>query len=107
MLSPDDVLRQLETRVDALERELARLDALTEEANALQLPRLFLLELELIRVKLVVELEWVRSLVADLKAGTITWSEEWLEEISQHYSLPSDATSYKLARPLANKETKA
>ena len=45
----------------ALERELARLDAMNAEAQAMQVPRLFLLEGELVRAQLVVELEWVRG----------------------------------------------
>jgi DNA-binding PadR family transcriptional regulator len=107
LLVPDDVRRQLETRIGALERELARQDAMTEEANAIQVPRLFLLEGELVRAQLVVELDWVRSVAADLKAGTLTWSSEWLDEIAQRYALPAGATSYKLAKPTATKETKA
>lgn len=107
LLTPDDVRRQLETRVGALERELARQDAMTAEANAIQVPRLFLLEGELVRAQLVVQLEWVRSVVADLQAGTLTWSEAWLADIAQRFSLPADATSYRLAKPTATKEPKA
>jgi DNA-binding PadR family transcriptional regulator len=107
LLSPDDVRRQLETRIVALDRELVRLDTTREEANAMQVPRLFLLEGELIRAQLVAELEWVRGVVADLKRETITWSEAWLEETAKRFSLPADATSYKLAKPLAKKDTEA
>jgi DNA-binding PadR family transcriptional regulator len=107
LLSPDDVRRQLETRIVALDRELVRLDTTREEANAMQVPRLFLLEGELIRAQLVAELEWVRGVVADLKGETITWSEAWLEETAKRFSLPADATSYKLAKPLAKKDTEA
>jgi DNA-binding PadR family transcriptional regulator len=106
LLSPDDVRRQLETRIAALERELTRLDAMNAEAQAMQVPRLFLLEGELVRAQLVVELEWVGGVVADLKAENITWSEAWLDEIAKRFTLPADATAYKLAKPLA-KETKA
>jgi DNA-binding PadR family transcriptional regulator len=107
LLNPDDVRRQLEIRVSALERELVRIDAVTEEANAVQVPRLFLLEGELVRAQLVAELEWVRSVVADLKAGTLTWSPEWLDEIAQRFVLPADATTYKHVKPSAKKETEA
>ncbi|MGF6244170.1 DNA-binding PadR family transcriptional regulator [Paraburkholderia sp. GAS38] len=105
LLSPDDVRRQLETRVGALERELVRIDAMTDEANAVQVPRLFLLEGELVRAQLTAELEWVRTVVADLKAGTLTWSPEWLEEIAQRFILPADATTYKQVKPAARKES--
>jgi len=107
LLSPDDVRRQLETRVGALERELVRIDAMTDEANAVQVPRLFLLEGELVRAQLTAELEWVRTVVADLKAGTLTWSPEWLEEIAQRFILPADATTYKQVKPAARKESQS
>lgn len=106
MLTPEDVCRQLVTRIGALERELTRLDSVSEHANAVQVPRLFLLESELIRAKLVAELDWVRSVAADLKAGTLTWSPEWLDEIAKRFALPADATSYKLNTPTPGKETK-
>jgi DNA-binding PadR family transcriptional regulator len=110
VLSPEEVCRQLETRIGAVTRELSRLEAISEHANAMQVPRLFLLEGELVRAKLVAELDWVRSVVADLKAGTIAWSEAWLDEVAQRFALPADATSYKLNTsnpPNPNKETKA
>lgn len=106
VLTPEDVCRQLVTRTGALERELARLDAVDEHAQAVQVPRLFLLEGELIRAKLVAELDWVRSVAADLKAGALTWSPAWLEEIAQRFALPADASSYKLNTPTTDKETK-
>lgn len=107
LLSPDDVRRQLETRASALEHELARLDATAEEAKAMQVPRLFLLEGELVRAQLVVERDWVSGVVADLKSGALTWSPEWLDEIAKRFTLPSDAFSYKPVKPIAKKETQA
>ena len=56
---------------------------------------------------MVAELEWVRSVVADLKDGTLTWSPEWLDEIAQRFILPADATTYKHVKPSAKKETEA
>jgi DNA-binding PadR family transcriptional regulator len=107
LLSPDDVRRQLEVRVGALERELVRMDAINEEAHAIQVPRLFLLESELVRAQITAELDWVRSVVADLKSGTLTWSPEWLDEIAQRFALPVDATTYRQVKPSARKETQA
>jgi DNA-binding PadR family transcriptional regulator len=107
LLNPDDVRRQLEVRVGALERELIRMDGINEEAKGIQVPRLFLLEGELVRAQLVAELDWVRSVVADLKSGTLTWSPEWLDEIAQRFSLPSDATTYKQVKPSPKKEPQA
>jgi len=107
LLSADDACRQLETRIGALERELIRFDEATEHATQLQVPRLFLLEGELVRAQLVVELDWVRTVVTDLKAGTLTWSPEWLEEISQRFTLPAGEYKYRLAQPAAKKEAKS
>ncbi|NPT55500.1 PadR family transcriptional regulator [Paraburkholderia elongata] len=107
LLSPDDVCRQLETRIGALERELTRLDDATAHATRMQVPRLFLLEGELVRAQLVVELDWVRSVVTDLKAGTLTWSPAWLEEIAQRFTLPAGEYKYRLAQPGAKKEAKS
>ncbi|WP_240648461.1 PadR family transcriptional regulator [Pararobbsia silviterrae] len=75
LLTPDDVRRQLEVRITALTRELARTDALRESAAVLQVPRLFLLEGELMRATLKVELDWVTCVVNDLKAGSISQAD--------------------------------
>ncbi|HXZ09377.1 MAG TPA: PadR family transcriptional regulator, partial [Paraburkholderia sp.] len=93
LLTPDDVRRQLETRIAALTRELARTDALREGAEAMQVPRLFLLESELMRATLKTELDWVTSVVDDLKAGNLTWSEQWLREIAERFAPLADAAT--------------
>jgi len=91
LLTPDDVHLQLETRVAALRRELARVDALRESAEAMQVPRLFLLEGELMRATLKTELEWVTGVVEDLRTGSVTWSEPWLREIAERFAPLTDA----------------
>jgi hypothetical protein len=83
------------------------MDAINEEAHAIQVPRLFLLESELVRAQITAELDWVRSVVADLKSGTLTWSPEWLDEIAQRFALPVDATTYRQVKPSVRKETQA
>jgi DNA-binding PadR family transcriptional regulator len=85
VLSPDDALCQLEKRATALDAKLAQLAPLPsgreEAANQLSnIPRLFLLEQEILRVKLEAELKWVRSLISDLRTGKLTWSEAWLHQ---------------------------
>jgi DNA-binding PadR family transcriptional regulator len=85
VLSPDDALCQLEKRTMALDARLAQLAPLPsrreEVANQLSnIPRLFLLEQEILRVTLEAELKWVRSLIKDLRTGKLTWSEAWLRE---------------------------
>ncbi|MBN3727810.1 PadR family transcriptional regulator [Burkholderia sp. Ac-20379] len=83
LLSVDDARRQLEARIVALEEELERLDAARNAALALQIPRLFLLESELLQATVETELEWVRSVVEHLKVGALTWSEAWLKNVAE------------------------
>ncbi|ASL49004.1 hypothetical protein bAD24_p01555 (plasmid) [Burkholderia sp. AD24] len=93
LLTPDDVRRQLDTRIHALRRELARQEALHENAEGMQVPRLFLLEGELRRATLKVELDWVMSVVDDLSGGSITWTEQWLRELSERFASFVDAAT--------------
>ncbi|MEK6422508.1 MAG: PadR family transcriptional regulator [Burkholderia gladioli] len=83
LLSVDDARRQLEARIAALEAELERLDAARNAALALQIPRLFLLESELLQATVETELDWVRSVVGHLKVGALTWSEAWLKDVAE------------------------
>lgn len=46
----------------------------------MELPRLFLIEDEYRLALLRTELDWVRRLAAELRAGTLTWSGEWLAD---------------------------
>jgi DNA-binding PadR family transcriptional regulator len=75
-LEPEDARAQLQERADRLAAELAETDAVFAENP--DLPRLFLLEEEYRRAILSAELDWVRGVVADLDAGTLTWTEDWL-----------------------------
>src|SRR5207342_3141088 len=88
-LEPDDARAQLEERAERLAAELAEIEALVAENPAL--PRLFLLEEEYRRAVVTAELEWVRAVVADLHAGELTWSEEWLRGLQEAFVPPKDA----------------
>ena len=83
LLTPEEALRELETRVAALEDEAVRIDSQFGRAAAEGLPRLFMLETEYQRATLEAELEWVRAVVDDLRTGRLTWSEEWLRQFSE------------------------
>lgn len=77
ILLPEDVQRQLERR------EAALADMLNDTQDSIArstrfLPRLFVLEDELLRATLEAELSWVRAIIADLKSGALTWSYEGL-----------------------------
>lgn len=82
LLSVEDARRQLEARILALEEELERLETARNAALAMQIPRLFLLESELLQATVETELDWVRSVVGHLKVGALTWSEAWLRDVA-------------------------
>jgi DNA-binding PadR family transcriptional regulator len=87
-LSPDEATRALEARAQRLETELADTEsALSENPHV---PRLFLLEEEYRRTVLQAELSWVRGVVADIREGRLTWSEQWLREIAAQIGLSSE-----------------
>ncbi len=85
LLEPADVLRQLETRRAAIERDLAAQDALMAQAPP-GLPRIFLLEEEYMRATTEAELAWITSVVEDLRAGRLTWSHAWLAELAATFN---------------------
>jgi DNA-binding PadR family transcriptional regulator len=87
-LEPDDARRQLELRSERLEAELAATES--ELAGTPGLPRLFLLEEEYRRAVLQAELAWLRGVIDDLRAGRLTWSEEWLREIGTAFNPPDE-----------------
>ncbi len=73
-LSPAAVIHALQGRVVALEAELAGLDAaLRALREQMGLSRLVLLEHEHTQVLRRAELEWVRTIIADIQSGRLTW----------------------------------
>jgi DNA-binding PadR family transcriptional regulator len=78
-LAPDDAREQLEVRAERLASELA--DVQSALSDNPEVPRLFLLEEECRRAVLQAELKWVRGVVADLREGRLTWTEQWIREI--------------------------
>ncbi len=80
LLAPEDARAQLDRRTHALAAELDRIDAELRAAELI--PRLFLIEMEYLRAVQYTELAWVRSLIDDLDAGRLTWSEEWMRAVA-------------------------
>lgn len=89
LLSPDDALHQLELRAKAIGAELDRIDQGLKQAA--QVPRLFLLEVEYLRAMQATELTWVNSVVKDLRAARLTWSEAWLRQVTAELSPDSES----------------
>lgn len=80
LLTPDDAIKQMQAREKKLARQIAALDAETQSIEG-KLPRLFLLESEYMRVVVAAELNWVRSIIADLQSGDITWHQDWMHPL--------------------------
>jgi DNA-binding PadR family transcriptional regulator len=91
LLSPGDALHQLELRAKAIGAELDRIDQGLKQAA--QVPRLFLLEIEYLRAMQSAELTWVNSIVKDLRAARLTWSEAWLRQVAAELSPDSESGS--------------
>jgi DNA-binding PadR family transcriptional regulator len=77
VLPPDDVIRLLEQRAEALEARLIQLRGTRAGAREAGLPRLFTLEDEYVERLCETELEWVRALVKDIESGTLEGIDEW------------------------------
>jgi DNA-binding PadR family transcriptional regulator len=80
MLEPRTLQRYLEDRADVLDVQLAQLNADLD----LDLPRLFLIEDDYQRAMVQAELDWVRSIVDDLRSGRLSWSPEELRAWAAH-----------------------
>ena len=81
LLEPSDVLVQLETHAEALRAEVA--SARADLGSVPGLPRLFLLDDEFQLARREAELRWIDGVVADLRSGELTWSEEWIREVAR------------------------
>ena len=88
-LEPEDARAELELRAEKLATALEATRRGLADAPA-GLPRLFLLEEEYRKTLLEAELSWLRGVIADLKEGRLTWSEEWLAEIAAAFAPPDD-----------------
>ena len=76
MLTPAEAADQLERREQALAALHAGLEA--GLAAAAGLPRVLMLESEYVAATSAAQLAWLRSVIADLRAGQLAWSEEEL-----------------------------
>ncbi len=82
-LAPTEALEQLQLRADAIAADLADIDATRAAADV---PRLFLLEEEYRQVTRKAELDWLRSVLTDLRTGRLTWTEEWIRQLAAEYN---------------------
>jgi len=88
-LPPDEAQAALELRAQQLAATLA--DAERELSSAPPgLPRLFLLEEECRSAVVAAELDWVRSVIDDLREARLTWSQQWLRDIAAAFNPDTD-----------------
>lgn len=85
LLSPEDALEQLERRGAGIRAALVALEEGLLDAVQ-EVPRLFLLETEYLRAVQAAEFAWVNSVIDDLRAGRLSWSEAWLREIAAKFA---------------------
>jgi len=83
-LPPEEAREQLETRAERIAEQLADAERGIAAAPP-ALPRLFLLEEEYRKTMLQAELGWLHGVIEDLKAGRLTWSEEWLRQLFEAF----------------------
>ncbi|SDJ42412.1 hypothetical protein SAMN05421869_110220 [Nonomuraea jiangxiensis] len=77
MLAPQEICDALERRVRTLEEALAAADLSGESGYDIRgttFPGVALLEDEYLRVVVAAELQWLWSVVDDLRSGDLTWS---------------------------------
>jgi DNA-binding PadR family transcriptional regulator len=83
-LPVDEARAQLELRAERIAAELAA-SRRALEGTPPGLPRLFVLEEEYRATMLDAELGWLRGVLEDLRAGRMTWSEEWLRQLAETF----------------------
>jgi DNA-binding PadR family transcriptional regulator len=80
LLSPAEVLAPLEERAAALAAKIEAVDA--DLAGAPPLPRVLLLETEYERVLARAELDWLGSVIDDLRSGVLAWTPEQMAKLA-------------------------
>ncbi|MEV0533625.1 PadR family transcriptional regulator [Kitasatospora sp. NPDC050463] len=82
LLTPQEVANVMERRAGALAEKLDELEAAMAAEAGLGLPRVTRLETEYLRAVTAAELEWVRAVVEDLRAGGLAWSRDQLDALA-------------------------
>lgn len=82
-LSPAAALAALERRAELLLESVAALDRELHEPGP---PRVFLLETDYLRAVARAELEWVDSVVKELRTGRLQWNVEDVPDIAKNFT---------------------
>jgi hypothetical protein len=98
-LDPNDAIVHLENRARRLEQELSATETVMKQV-AVHVPRLHLLEAEYQLWMRKAELQWVRSLLEELRSGRLTWDlEQIFQEIAAATEAPVKAQKSPATRP--------
>lgn len=73
LLSPQDAREQLTLRAEELKTRLAGTQLVISESMRHGVPRLYFLEHQYTEGIINAELDWIRTVCADINAGTLTW----------------------------------
>lgn len=79
MLSAEEALALLTSRVQALATEIADIDHKLSAVGP-WLPRLFTLEVDYQRTMMETERKWLEAVIADLQTGDLHWDDVWLQQ---------------------------
>jgi DNA-binding PadR family transcriptional regulator len=85
LLAPAEVTDALASRLEQLAAERDGFVASIARADAMQLPRLFVLDEDYRRAMLDAQIAWVESVMSDLRSGGLTWSAEWIAQIAAQF----------------------
>ncbi|MCS5733818.1 PadR family transcriptional regulator [Herbiconiux daphne] len=88
IVSPSRVVEALKARLTALADQRAETRASLADADAMTLPRLFVLDDEYRDAMLDAEMAWMSALVTRLQSGELTWSEEWIAGVAARFAQP-------------------
>ncbi len=95
-LEPEEAIGALQQRLEALQAEMVAFDQRIESAQR-RIGRINLIESEYARAMRAAEAKWVRDLLADLRAGKLTWD---LKAILRYLrAAHSDRAKNRTARP--------
>lgn len=86
LVSPDVALAALTRRRIAVARQRDEARASLAAAEAMTLPPLFVLDDDYRATLLDAELNWLDAQTAELAAGTLTWSPEYMAEIAARFA---------------------
>jgi hypothetical protein len=93
LLAPADAATILAERAATLRGQLAAADATLLGSRGL--PRVVTMDDEYLRAMLAAEVGWLDGVVADLRAGALTWSEDELEPMARA-SVPGGELALRL-----------